>query len=94
MNIRRAAETKATSLVLMKQNGSSEEIESKLIDFHWQIAQIVERHEEQKRERLLELMRNLSPDDEQWLLLKMIVDRMKLSPIYPKLLNEIGRAHV
>lgn len=49
--IKKADEMKAMSRVVMRGRESSEEETNKIIDFQWQIAQIVERHE---RQRLLE----------------------------------------
>src|SRR5215207_9608355 len=82
MNIRKDDETKAVSFVLVKQKVSSEEVASKLIDFHWQIAQIVERNEEQKRQNLLdqmqEALQNMTASEKRMvrLLLGTIMDQV------------------
>lgn len=89
MNIRIADETKAVSLVLVKQNGSSEEIASKLIDFHWQIAQIIERHDEQQRQKLLEHLQKMTASERLMvgLLMNAILDHVRCPPFWPKLLD-------
>lgn len=89
MSIRKADETKAVSRMLVMQKGSSEEVASKVIDFHWQVAQVIERHEQQKRQKLLERMRNLTISEKHMFLLGMIIDQLSLSPIWPKLFDEL-----
>ena len=94
MNIRIADETKAVSSLLVNQKESSEELASKLMDFHWQIAQIIERHEEQKvleqmRAQMQGLLQNATPSEKLMfgLLMEMIVDRVSLSPIWQETLD-------
>lgn len=96
MNIRKADDTKAVGCVLVKHKGSSEEIASNLIDFHWQIAQVVQRHEEQKKQKLLkqmqEALENMTTSERHMveLLLGTVLDRVSLSPIWPELLDEMS----
>ena len=71
MRIKKADEMKAMSRVVMRELDSSEEEANKIIDFQWQIAQIVERHE---RLRLLEQIRDLPTSEKQMFLLRIIMN--------------------
>ncbi len=78
MKVKKAAEMKDMSRVVMRKRESSEEATSKIIDFQWQIAQVVERHE---RQRLLEQIRDMPTSEKQMFLLRIIMTmvRTKLS---------------